>query len=66
MSSRYLYQKPDRLTNYRSLSTNGKFIDDSTDIAYYLDEKWPDPPLIPIEKLSGQSVIYTKTGQTKV
>jgi len=29
---------------------NGKFIDDSTDIAYYLDEKWPDPPLIPIEE----------------
>lgn len=29
------------------LEDDGRFIADSTDIAYYLEEKFPDPPLVP-------------------
>jgi glutathione S-transferase len=29
------------------LEHDGRFVADSTDIAYYLEEKFPDPPLVP-------------------
>jgi glutathione S-transferase len=37
------------------LEHDGRFIGDSTDIAHYLEEQFPDPPLLPADpKLRGQ------------
>ena len=36
-------------SNIPTILHDGKYINDSTDIAYYLEEIFPDPPLIPQE-----------------
>lgn len=42
-----------------TIEHEGKFIDDSTNIAYYLEDKFPEPPLIPKEgKLFSKCHLY--------
>ena len=52
LSKSYTVRKYSATSKLPTIEHDGKFIDDSTDIAYYLDEIFPDRPLIPInEKL---------------
>ena len=45
-----LVKKYSATSKLPTIEHEGKFIDDSTDIAYYLDEVFPDRPLIPIDE----------------
>ena len=38
------------------LEHDGRFVADSTDIAYYLEEKFPEPPILPKDPLAARSL----------
>ena len=50
VSQSYTVKKYSATSKLPTIEHEGKFIDDSTDIAYYLDEVFPDRPLIPIDE----------------
>jgi glutathione S-transferase len=41
------YKKVNRIGKVPALEVDGRVVADSTDIAYYLDERWPERPLLP-------------------
>lgn len=50
VSKSYTVKKYSATSKLPTIEHEGNFIDDSTDIAYYLDEVFPDRPLIPIDE----------------
>ena len=50
LSKSYTVKKYSATSKLPTIEHKGKFIDDSTDIAYYLDEIFPDRPLIPFDE----------------
>ena len=41
------YRKVNPVGKVPALEVDGRVVADSTDIAHFLDERWPDPPLLP-------------------
>ena len=59
VSKSYLVKKYSATSKLPVIEHEGRFIDDSTDIANYLDKKSPDRPLIPVdEKLWAKCHLY--------
>ena len=50
VSKSYTVKNYSATSKLPAIEHNGKFIDDSTDIAYYLDGVFPDRPLIPVDE----------------
>jgi glutathione S-transferase len=44
------YRKVNTIRKVPALEVDGRVVADSTDIAYYLDERWPERPLVPRDR----------------